>query len=183
MLVEVQMPELRLEGVKRVRQVRTNSRSWNATKERAFLASLTATCNVRLSAKKAGVSHDRVYDRRNRNASFRASWDAALATGYAQLEMMMLERALHGVEKKVVGRDGSTTVMREYSDRTALALLRMHRDNANFANESVDEGEWKDARDRIVERLTRLRERDAAPVETKAARDRIALIGWALGRR
>ena len=56
--------------------------------------------------------------------------------------------------------DGTTRVMREYSDRTALALLRMHRESAAIANETVDDGEWQEARDRIVARLERIRERD-----------------------
>jgi len=133
-----------------------------------FLASLAETCNVKLSAKRAGVSHNCVYERRNRNATFRVSWDAALAMGYAQLELMMLERALHGVEKVVTRRDGTTEVMRKYNDRTALALLRMHRENAAITNETVDDGEWQEARDRIVARLARIRERDEG-LEIKGA--------------
>jgi len=172
--------ELILEGVKKKRKVRPTKRSWTIEKERAFLSSLTETCNVKLSAKRAGVSPNCVYERRNRNASFRASWDVALATGYAQLEMMMLERALHGVVKTVTRRDGTTTTMREYSDSTALALLRMHRDNAAYACETSEGIEHQEARDRIVERLTRLREREQ--IETKSFPDgRLELIAWALG--
>jgi hypothetical protein len=69
--------------------------------------------------------------------------------------------------------------MREYSDRTALALLRMHRESAAIANESVDDAEWQEARDRIVARLERIRERDEQ-YETKGAVDRLALIAWGL---
>ena len=173
---------LLLGGRKRPQVREAEGRSWTPRKERAFLASLVETCNVKLSAKRAGVSANCVYERRNRNASFRLSWDRALATGYVQLELMMLERALHGVEKTVIARDGTTRVMREYSDRTALALLRMHRENAAVANESVDDGEWQEARDRIVARLQRIRERDEK-IETKSARDRLALIRWGLGAR
>ena len=151
---------LLLGGSKKPQVREAEGRSWTPKKERAFLRSLAETCNVKLSAKRAGVSHNCVYERRNRSASFRVSWDAALATGYAQLELMMLERALHGVEKVVTARDGTTTVMRQYNDRTALALLRMHRENAAIANETVDDGEWQEARDRIVARLERIRERD-----------------------
>lgn len=173
---------LQLGGSKRPQMREPEGRSWTARKERLFLLSLAETCNVKLSAKRAGVSHNCVYERRNKNASFRASWDSALATGYAQLEMMMLERALHGVEKTVVARDGTTVVMREYSDRTALALLRMHRENVAIANESVDDGEWQEARDRIVARLQRIRERDEE-IETKSAVERVELIRWSLAKR
>jgi hypothetical protein len=168
---------LLLGGRKRPQVREAEGRSWTLRKERAFLASLAETCNVKLSAKRAGVSHNCVYDRRNKDASFRASWDVALATGYAQLELMMLERALHGVEKVVTGRDGTTTVMREYSDRTALALLRMHRESVAIAHENVDDGEWHEARDRIVSRLERIRERDEG-LETKSVADRLTLIQW-----
>lgn len=149
-----------LGGPKRPHIRKQEGRSWTSKKEKIFLNALGDTCNVKLSAKRAGVSTNCVYERRGKNASFRASWDAALATGYAQLEVMMLERALHGVEKRVVARDGTTTIMRQYSDKTALALLRMHRENASIANESVDDAEWQEARDRIVARLQRIRDRD-----------------------
>ena len=142
--------KLTLVGGKKRPQVQgTSRRSWTPGKEKEFLSSLAENSNVKLSAKRAGVSAGYVYRRRNSVASFRASWDAALASGYAQLEMMLLERALHGVEKTVVRRDGTTTIMREYSDKMALSLLRMHRENATFAHESVDDGEWQEARDRI----------------------------------
>ena len=170
-----------LERGKRVRQVRPSYRSWTAAKQRAFLEALAESCNVKLAARKAGVSTSAIYVRRNKEASFRAGWDQALAAGYAQLEMMLLERALHGVEKRVVARDGTTTIMREYSDRVALALLRMHRENAAFADDSGKDAEFEEARERIVERLQRLRENDG--VETKAALDRVELIAHALRLR
>lgn len=158
--------------------MRPSYRSWTQAKQKAFLEALGESCNVKLAARKAGVSTSRAYVRRANDANFRAGWDRALATGYAQLEMMLLERALHGVEKTVIGRDGTKTVMREYSDRVALALLRMHRENASFADENVEDAEWQEARERVVERLSRLREQ--AEVETKAAVDRVGLIAWAL---
>ena len=171
-----------LEGGKRVRKLRASHRSWTKAKEKAFLEALSASCNVKLAAKKAGVSTSQAYVRRASNASFRSAWDAALCVGYAQLEMMLLEQALHGVEKTVIARDGTTTVMREYSDRVALALLRMHRETVAIANEGVDEGEFEEARERIVARLQRIRERDEG-VETKGLVDRFELIASALRLR
>jgi hypothetical protein len=144
----------------RKRQVRPSYRSWTAAKERKFLEALASCCNVKLAAKMAKVSTSAVYVRRTKNATFRAAWDGALATGYAQLELMMLERALHGVERVVIARDGTKTIMREYSDRVALALLRMHRDTAKTADEPLEEVEFEEARERIVARLQRLREQD-----------------------
>lgn len=175
---------LGVDGKSRPRVRRQAKRTWTKAKERAFFAMLAESCNVLMAAKAAGVRPQRAYDRRAADASFRASWDRALAEGYRSLELMMLQRALHGVEKTVVARDGTTTVMREYSDRVALALLRMHRETAQFADERIDETECDDARERIVERLARIRARDEEEedkaFETKAAVDRIALIRRAL---
>ena len=178
------MRELVLESGGRVRKVRSSRRSWTAAKQRAFLVALAESCNVKLAAQRAGVSTSQAYVRRARDGAFRAGWDQALATGYAQLELTMLERALHGVEKTVIGRDGTTTVMREYSDRVGLALLRMHRDNAAAADEQVEADDYQEAIERIVGRLERLREEQEGgeAVETKAVIDRVKLIGWGLKR-
>jgi hypothetical protein len=128
--------------------------------EQAFADVLADTCNVTLAAQAIKRSSSNVYAHRARSASFRALWQAALATGYARLELMMLERALHGEEKIVTGKDGSTTVMREYPDRIALALLKMHRDSAGSGEgAAVDEAECEEARERILARLERIRER------------------------
>ena len=150
-----------LEGGGRKRQVRPSHRSWTAAKERRFLEALAMCCNVKLAAKTAKVSTSAAYVRRQKKGVFRRAWETALATGYAQLELMMLERALHGVEKVVVGRDGTRTVMREYGDRVALALVRMHRDTTKAADETIDDLEFEDARDRIIARVQRFREREA----------------------
>lgn len=174
------MSGLILESGKRVRTVRPSHRSWTLAKQRAFLEALGESCNVKLAAKKAGLSTSQAYVRRAKDASFRAGWDQALATGYAQLEMMLLERALHGVEKRVTTRDGTTTVMREYSDRVALALLRMHRENASLATETGGHEEYREACERIIDRLERMKQQ--SEVETKGALDRIAIIAWALRR-
>src|SRR5690349_3008348 len=73
--------------------------AWTKKKEQAFLEALADSCNVTLSAAKAGVSPSGAHKRRRSHAAFRAGWDEALAQGYAALEMEMLKRALHGVEK------------------------------------------------------------------------------------
>jgi hypothetical protein len=152
-----------LESGARKRKVRPSHRSWTRAKERKFLEALATCCNVKLAARMAKVSTSAAYVRRTKYASFQAAWDSALATGYAQLELMMLERALHGVEKVVIARDGTKTVMREYSDRVGLALLRMHRDTAKTADEPVDDIEHDEARERIIARLHRMRELDEEP--------------------
>ena len=174
---------------------------WTDAMADRFVEELADTCNVTLAAKKIRRSIGNIYKQRANNATFRAAWDQALATGYARLEMMMLERALHGVEKTVVARDGTSTTMRHYSDRVALTLLRMHRENVAMADNGTDQSEeYRAACERIVARLERLKEREADrgpdALETKAARPgsefattaggaaeyRAGLIAWGLRR-
>ena len=86
---------------------------WTQDKADAFIAVLVESCNVSLAARAIKRSIANVYKQRTLNAEFRGAWDQALAIGYAQLEMMMLERALHGVEKSVVIEGRRDKVMRE----------------------------------------------------------------------
>ena len=89
-----------LEGGKRVRKLRPSHCSRARAKERAFLEGVAASCNVKLAARRAGVSTSQAYVRRASNAAFRTAWDGALSVGYAQLEMMLLARALHGSRRR-----------------------------------------------------------------------------------
>ena len=159
---------------------------WTRKMSEQFCETLADTCNVTLAAASIGRSITNVYKWKAKDASFRAAWDAALAMGYSRLELMLLERALHGVEKVVVARDGTASVMREYGDRVALTLLRMHRETAAMAEESVDGREHEEACERIIAKLGRLKDRDApadaAVVETKGAGARLAFIRAALMR-
>jgi hypothetical protein len=152
---------LTLVASKRGPQKRAARKSdWTKRMEQRFADALADTCNVTVAAQAIRRSVSNVYAHRARSAAFRALWEAALATGYSRLELMMLERALHGEEKIVTGKDGSSKVMREYPDRIALALLKMHRDSAGAGEvAAVDEAECEEARERILARLERIRER------------------------
>lgn len=178
-----------LDGGKRPQVRKSDARTWTNAKERAFLEALTESCNVKYAAGVAGIAVSNAYVKKGKDAGFRAGWDRALATGYAQLEMMMLERALHGVEKIVVAKDGTSQVMREYSDRVGLALLRMHRDSAALAEEELPDEEIAEAAERILARLKKIGERGGTvpqgtvPVgvkEVKSALARFELIAWGL---
>ena len=176
-----------IDGGSRLRKRRQPRPAWTKAKEELFFDRLADSCNVVMAAEHAGVRPQRAYERRARDAAFRGRWDQALSLGYAQLEMTLLQRALHGVEKVVTSRSGNSSIMREYSDRTALALLKMHRETAQSADAEVDAAEYQEACERILERLERIRERDdaaaaAAAVETKSAAQwsgrLAALLGW-----
>jgi hypothetical protein len=156
---------------------------WTEAKAEKFIKVLADSCNVTLAARAIRWSVSNVYVKRTKDAAFRAAWDQALAIGYSRLEMMMLERALHGVEKTVVLKSGESRIMREYNDRVALALLRQHRETVAAIEDRMDDGEYQEACERIIEKLARLRERELGPVEIKSTRDRLKLIALALHAR
>ena len=112
---------------------------WTEEKAAKFIEVLADSCNVSLAARAVKRSVGDVYRQRNKDAGFRAAWDQALAIGYARLEMMMLERALHGVEKVITLKNGESRIMREYNDRVALALLRHHRDSVAAFHDAPEE--------------------------------------------
>ena len=175
-------PGTMLEGKSRPRIISQPNRAITKQQRKLFLDQLADTCNVLLSAKRAGFYPQRAYDLKARDADFRRGWDKALAMGFAQLELTMLERALHGTDTPVKAPSGKATTMRTYSDRLGLTLLKMHREGAGLAaaNE-MDEAEQAEIRRRLIARLERLKEREEG-VGTKGRLDPIALIRWALGR-
>ena len=88
---------------------------WTLQRQADFLAHLAASCNVRASAGKVGMSEQSVYRLRMRSAEFRRAFDIARDEGYVRLEMLMLERA---------GGDGASG---EVSEKLALTLIAQHR--------------------------------------------------------
>jgi len=132
-------------------------REWTRAKEKLFLETLAETCNVTRAAKAAGMSLTSAYNRRKKDAAFRAGWAEAIAGAYQRLELALLDRALNGTEKVVTRRDGSQERMRDYSNTVALTLLRMHRETANEVLEQPCEADGDEIRERLVEKLERLR--------------------------
>ena len=160
-----------------------------------FFETLADTCNVVRSAKAAEFSANWAYRKRRRDAAFRRGWAAAVREGYAKLELVLLERAMKGTPKLVRTARGTDRIMREYSTALAVALLRRHSELADSAADGPDQEELNEVRERILEKLRRLKERDdkdIAPgldddgIETKAAVGRtasgaaLALIQWAV---
>jgi hypothetical protein len=151
--------ELIVAGGARPKVRKPRVREWTRAREEKFLTTLAETCNVKLAAEAAGLSVSTAYDRRKTNAAFRAGWAEALASAYQRLELVLLDRALNGTEKVVTRRDGSEERMRDYSNPVALTLLRMHRETARETIEQPAEVDVAEVRQRLVEKLQRLRKR------------------------
>lgn len=154
--------ELTFAGGATPRLRKPRARDWTKAKEETFLTTLAETCNVTVAAKAAGVSVSAAYARRKKVAAFRAGWAEAIAMAYQRLELVMLDRALNGTEKIVVRKDGSEERMREYPNQVALHLLKMHRDSAMETIEEPAEADIEEVRQRLFDKLQRLRKRMSA---------------------
>ena len=152
-------PELRVVGNTKPKLRRPRRNEWTKAKETTFFTTLAETCNVKFSAEAAGMSAAGAYWKRKRDVAFRAGWADAIATAYQRLELVMLDRALNGTEKIIVRKDGSEERMREYPNQVAMHLLKMHRDSATQVIEEPDETDVAEVRQRLIEKLERLRER------------------------
>ncbi len=84
-----------------------------------FLDTLAETSNVSEAARRAGINPSRAYKVRREEAGFRAKWAAALAEGYAHLELETLYRLRMGTE---AGKEE-----RKFDLANALRLLALHR--------------------------------------------------------
>jgi hypothetical protein len=144
---------------------KASEKNWSKAKESEFLSVLAETCNVTLAAAAAGVSVSAAYRRRKADAAFRGAWLEAVGTAYRRLEMVLLERAFVGTEKLVRRRDGSEERMVEYPNQLALTLLKMHRDTAAEATTEVAPDDVEEIRERLLEKLERLRKRECAAGE------------------
>ncbi|HET9811245.1 MAG TPA: hypothetical protein VFP53_06055 [Sphingomicrobium sp.] len=155
----VKSGELTIVGGAAPKARKRSKRDWTRAKEQAFVEALAETCNLTRAAEAAGVSTSGARQRRKTNAAFRASCCEAIASAYQRLELAILERSLNGSEKIVVRKDGSEERIRDYPNAVALTLLRMHRDTAAEAMNEPDEQDIEEVRERIFQKLQRLRKR------------------------
>lgn len=106
---------------------------WNKAREAIFFEELARTCNVGWSARKAGMSPQSAYRRRDSVPGFAADWLRALDIGFAELEMQLLRHALHGCERVEVTTDGTsgkvtqTRTIHFYPHHVALRMMQAHR--------------------------------------------------------
>ena len=152
-------PKLTLIGGTKPKVQKAAARNWTREKERAFLSELAETCNVTAACAAAGVSTAGAYLRRRSHAAFRSGWLEAIGNAYQRLELALLDRAFNGTEKLVQRRDGSEERMREYSNQLGMQLLKMHRDTATEASSEAPDGDLQERRERLVNKLLRLKKR------------------------
>jgi hypothetical protein len=109
---------------RRVQIARARVKEWSPRVEDRFLSTLAATCNVKAACAEVGLTPASAYVRRQRWPAFAARWDAAVKTGYAQLEAGPVLAAcnLFSTEETV-----DAGPIREMTAAQAIHLLHMHK--------------------------------------------------------
>lgn len=144
------------------------ARDWSKVKAEKFLSVLAETCNVSEACRCSGVPMTVAYRRRKMDAAFRAGWIEAIGQGYQLLEGVLLDRAFNGTEKVFTRKDGSEERVREYPNQLGLALLKMHRETAIQANTEMPPDHIEELRERLFNKLRRLKRRDEEDKEEVA---------------
>jgi hypothetical protein len=120
--------EVRVSGGnrRRVQVIREGARKrFDAKRQAVFLEWFAATCNVALSAEKAGVSPQTVFKRRMRDPAFAADWQEAIAQGYARLEAELL-RAATASAGAAPAEDVAIDALPTVAPAVQLGLLKEH---------------------------------------------------------
>jgi hypothetical protein len=94
--------------------------------QQAFLAALSATCNVRLSAAAAGFSQAAFYRRRAKDPAFAREMRLALKMGYDRLECAMLEAAAPETGVYDAWQSNRPPPIPPLTPGEALQLLHLH---------------------------------------------------------
>lgn len=106
---------------------RAQPRRLDRQAEQTFLAALSATANVRLSAAAAGFSHSAFYLRRRESPAFAREMRLALEMGYERLEMALLEAAAPESYRDDAWRHNDPPPIPRMSAGEALQLLYLHQ--------------------------------------------------------
>lgn len=100
--------------------------------EQAFLAALSATANVRLSAAAAGASVRAFYRRRLGNPGFAREMRMALEMGYQRLEMALIESFTPASCRDDAWRHNEPPPIPTMTANQALQLLYLHQKEARL---------------------------------------------------
>src|SRR4030095_11675399 len=98
---------------------------FDAKRKPLFLEWFASTCNVTLSAEKAGINYRTAYKHRRKDSAFAEAWDEALAPGYAALAAGPLGEAIASEIAKIAdgneqGEVPSTASPLSFEQRMAL---------------------------------------------------------------
>ncbi|HYE29013.1 MAG TPA: hypothetical protein VEA61_12390 [Allosphingosinicella sp.] len=101
------------------------AKGWPKAKEKIFFRELGIVCDLGLALKAAGLEGeaDEVPERLKADAEFLAKWNAAIAAGYALLDLEMLGRVRFG-DKRPEPKTAAEKKLRAVPTAVALQLLK-----------------------------------------------------------
>jgi hypothetical protein len=142
-------------GAGKPKRTRRKPRKWTGRRVEDFVSTLDETGNVSAAIRACGMSRDAVYNRRKADPDFRRRWEQALLGAYDALEARALDEGLNGKRVKIRYRGEVVDEEVHFDTRTALTLLRMHRDTAERVRAQADAGpQDRDALEReLIRRL------------------------------
>jgi hypothetical protein len=106
--------------------------------QQAFLAALSATANVRLSARAAGFSHASFYRLRDHDPAFAREMRLALEMGYDRIEMALIEGFAPESCRDDAWRHNDPPAIPPMSAGQALQLLYLRQKEARLWSERPD---------------------------------------------
>ncbi len=120
-------PKARLERKSEPRLAGLKMPTTAAGQRALFLRILSETANVSRAARVAGVASSTIYGWRERMPKFRLDWDAALHEALDNLEEVLRDRAINGVERPHFQGGKMTGSYRTYSNELGMFILRARR--------------------------------------------------------
>ncbi|HET9336500.1 MAG TPA: hypothetical protein VFO12_08860 [Sphingomicrobium sp.] len=143
--------------------IRSSDARWGKRAEEEFLTELTVSGNVRRAAEAAGFSTAAVYKRRMKDRHLAAAWDAAVETGKARVQAYLVEAATRTFDPEELPI-GDEREVAKVSISEAINIARLKgpatSPGANGLEEEGDEDRFREVRERILDKLQRLKERD-----------------------
>jgi hypothetical protein len=103
--------------------------------EQAFLAAVSATCNLSLAAAAVGANFNAFNRRRRKDPGFAREVRLALSQGYDRLELAVVEASLPRAHEQDDWRHNEQPAMPPTSVNQALQLLYLHQKEARLTAE------------------------------------------------
>jgi hypothetical protein len=146
--------------------VRSKRKIFGKELQALFFAELAETCNIRASARAAGVSWQCVYQRKDRDPEFRARLRSALAEAYEWLEWRMLEETNGGAAPASPPLPNPSPAEgggAKFDKDLALHLLREHKKGLAGVKRggapALRSAEWSEVEAYFIARLRALKKR------------------------
>ncbi len=122
---------------------------FDARRQEVFCDALAISGNVRRAAAAACISPQTAYRTRHAAPDFARLWDAALLCARSEVEQVLADRALNGVEEQVFYHGEEVAMRRRYDSRLLLAYLARLDQLAEQAQVRADAAAFTDGMARL----------------------------------